>query len=129
MVFKGCEILVKEVVLKANLISLEMFDFDVILGMDWLSNHHALMDCLTKKIVFQKSRYLGLEFEGDRRILPTYVISALEIKRLLHKGCEAYLAYMVDKSTPEVALDSVPIVREFSNVFLKDLLSLLQIES
>ena len=28
---------------------------------------------------------------------------------------------MVDKSTPEVALDSVPVVREFPDVFLEDL--------
>ena len=40
-VFKGYEILVENVVLKANLIPLEMSDFDVILGMDWLSNHRA----------------------------------------------------------------------------------------
>ena len=33
-VFKGCEILVEGVVLKANIIPLEMLDFDVILGMD-----------------------------------------------------------------------------------------------
>ena len=33
-IFKGCEILIKGVVLKANLITLEMKDFDVILGMD-----------------------------------------------------------------------------------------------
>ena len=33
-VFKGCEILVEGVVLQANLISLEMSDFDVILRMD-----------------------------------------------------------------------------------------------
>ena len=33
-IFKGCEILIKDVVLKANLIPLEMWDFDVILGMD-----------------------------------------------------------------------------------------------
>ena len=33
-VFKGCEVLMEGVVLKANLISLEMDDFDVILGMD-----------------------------------------------------------------------------------------------
>ena len=39
LIFKGCEILVKGIVLKANLIPLEMFDFDVILEMDWLSNH------------------------------------------------------------------------------------------
>ena len=98
-----------------------MYDFDVILGMDWLSNHRALMDCFTKKIVFKKLGYLDLEFEGDRRILPTCVISALKANRLQHKGCEAYLTYVVDKSTLEVALDNVPILREFSYMFSEDL--------
>ena len=38
-VFRGCEVVIEGFVLKANLIPLEMIDFDVILGMDWLSNH------------------------------------------------------------------------------------------
>ena len=49
------------------------------------------------------------------------MISTLEAKRLLHKGCEAYLAHVIDTSTLKVTLESVPIVREFSDVFLKDL--------
>ena len=53
------------------------------------------MDCFAIKIVFWKSGYPKLEFEGDRRILPTCVISKLEAKGLLHKGCEAYLAHMI----------------------------------
>ena len=52
------------------------------------------------------------------------VISVSEAKRLLHKGCEAYLTHVVDKSSLEVTLDNVPIVREFPNVFFKDLPSL-----
>ena len=90
-VFKGCEILIDGVVLKVNSIPLEMHEFDVILGMDSLSTHRALMDYFTKKVVFQKLGFTELEFVGDRRILLTCVISALETKRLLHKGCEAYL--------------------------------------
>ena len=85
-VFKGCEVLVEGVVLKTNLIPLEMYDFNMILRMDWLSNHQASMDYFTKKIVFKKSGYLELEFEGDRKILHACVISALKAKRLLHKG-------------------------------------------
>ena len=54
------------VVLKANLIPLEMTDFDVILGMDWLSCHRASMDYFTKKIMFRKPGYPELEFEGNR---------------------------------------------------------------
>ena len=40
-----------------------------------------------KKIIFWEFGYPDLEFEGDKRILPTCVISALKAKRLLHKGC------------------------------------------
>ena len=49
------------------MIILEMYDFDMILRIDWLSNHRALMDCFTKKVVFKKPGYLDLEFEGCRR--------------------------------------------------------------
>ena len=67
-IFKRCEIVVGVIRLKANLIPLEMSNFNVLLGMDWLSNHQASMDCFTKKIVFKKPRYPKLEFECDRRI-------------------------------------------------------------
>ena len=96
-----------------------MYNFDMIQSMDWLSTHRASVDYFTKKIVFQKPRYPELEFEDDQRVLTTCVISALETKRLLHNGCEAYLTHVVDKSTSKVILDSVPIVREFPNVFPK----------
>ena len=109
------------VVLKANLIPLEMSDFDVILRMDWLSNHRASMDCFTKKIIFKKLGYPELTFEGDKKILLACVISALKAKRLLHKGCKAYLVHVIDKSLSELTLDNVPILCEFSNVFPKDL--------
>ena len=46
-IFKGYEILIDGVVVKANLISLKMYDFDVILGMDWLSTHRVLVNCFT----------------------------------------------------------------------------------
>ena len=98
-----------------------MIDFDVILGMDWLSNHRASMDYFTEKIQFEKPRYPKPEFVGDRRVLPTCVISALEAKRLLHKGCEVYLVYVIDTSTSKMNLENVPIVCEFLDVFPKDL--------
>ena len=49
-----------------------------------------------KKVVFQKPKFLKLEFEGDCKVLPTCMILAFEAKRLLHKGCESYLAYVID---------------------------------
>ena len=78
-----------------------------------------------KKVVFQKPGFPKLEFEGDCRVLHTCVISALEVKILLHKRCEAYLALVVDKSTSIVTLDNVLVMRELSDVFPEDLPSLL----
>ena len=82
------------------------------------------MDCFTKNVVFRKPGYLELEFEIDPRVLLMCVISALEAKRLLHKGCEAYLAHVIDKSSPKVTLENVSIVQEFLNMFPENLPSL-----
>ena len=92
-------------------------------------NHQASMDYFTKKIMFKKLRYPELEFEGDRRILPTCVISSLKAKRLLHKGCETYMAYVINKFSSKITLESVPTVCEFSNIFPEDLPVCLQIEN
>ena len=57
------------------MIPLEMYDFDVILGIDWLFTHRASVDCFTKKVVFRKLGFLELEFMGDHRILLTCDLS------------------------------------------------------
>ena len=44
----------------ADLILLDIHDFDVILGMDWLSRHHATVDCYRKR--------LGYADQGRQRL-------------------------------------------------------------
>ena len=103
------------------MILLGMYDIDMILGMDWLSTHHTSVDCFTKKILFWKLGYPEFKFKGDKRVLPTCLISVLETKRLPHMRCDAYLAHVVDKSSLEVTLDGVLVVQEFPDVFPKNL--------
>ena len=52
------------------------------------------------------------------------MILALEARRLLHKGCEAYLAHAIDNSLFEVTVGNVHVVCEFPDVFPEDLLGL-----
>ena len=61
-IFRVCEILINDAVLEANVIPLGMYDVDVILSIDWLFTHRALVDFFTKKIMFRKLRYPELEF-------------------------------------------------------------------
>ena len=78
--------------------------------MDWLSNHRASVDYFTKRLCSGNQGFLELKFESDCRVLPMCVILVLEAKRLLRKGCEAYLAHVIDTSTLEVTLESMSIV-------------------
>jgi hypothetical protein len=48
-----------------DLILLDMHDFDVILGMDWLSTHHAVVDCFAKRVIFRIPRQPKFYFEGE----------------------------------------------------------------
>ncbi|KAH9658749.1 Endonuclease [Citrus sinensis] len=107
--------------LKANLIILDICDFDAILGMDWLASHHATVDCFKKEVVFNKPRETEVKFCGERRILPSCVISAIDARRLLRKGCSAYLAYVIATGVRELRLEDIPVVQEFSDVFPDEL--------
>ena len=41
--------------LLADFVLLDVMDFDVILGMDWLSQHFATVDCRRKEVIFRIS--------------------------------------------------------------------------
>ena len=48
--YPNCPVKLCEVVLPAYLIVLDMYDFDIILCMDWLEAYHATMDCFSKTL-------------------------------------------------------------------------------
>ena len=45
MVYKDCELKIGKKELNVDLIPLAIHDFDMILGMDWLSFYRAVIDC------------------------------------------------------------------------------------
>ena len=60
-------------------------------------------------------------FSGDRGSTPRGLISALQARRLLRRGCQGFLAHVreLDSQVREPA--SVPAVREFLDVFPDEL--------
>ena len=66
--YPNYSVLLGEVNLPADLIILDIHDFDVILGMDWLEKHHATMDCFSKTITFMlKGEQADLLIQGKRK--------------------------------------------------------------
>ncbi|XP_038977887.1 uncharacterized protein LOC108511168 [Phoenix dactylifera] len=107
--------------MKADLLVLEMKDFDLILGMDWLAAYHATVDCFKKTVKFQIPGHPEFTFSGNRMLPPPKIISAIQAKRLLRKGDEGFLAMVMGTQLEELKLEDIPIVREFPDVFPEDL--------
>ena len=51
-ILKSCVIQIKDREMLADLILMDMYDYDVILGMDWLAAYHASVDYFRKEVMF-----------------------------------------------------------------------------
>ncbi|XP_038984477.1 uncharacterized protein LOC120111492 [Phoenix dactylifera] len=63
--YRDCITKIGERELETNLLQLDMQDFDIILGMDWMSQYHAHIDCYHKKVVFRIPGEQEFFFQGD----------------------------------------------------------------
>ena len=89
-----CEIEILGHRFRANLIPFKLGEFDVILGMDGLSEHDAQIDCKRKKVTLRIYEDKKVEFQGQKQVKK--FLNMIRAKRLLRRGCEAYLAHVVD---------------------------------
>ncbi|KAM2676593.1 hypothetical protein EV1_003248 [Malus domestica] len=120
-VYSGCPVLVDDVVMPANLILLDIVDFDVILGTDWLHYNRANIDCYRKSVTFYRPRLPEATFMGERSGVRHGVISAIRAKKLLEKGCQGYLAHVVLNDNTPNSVENVRVVRHFPDIFPDDL--------
>ncbi|KAL5537969.1 hypothetical protein UlMin_045686 [Ulmus minor] len=115
-------IIVDDRELNVNLVVLEMHDYDVILGMDWLSKYNAKIDCHKKRVSFEPTKGQKFAFQGEKKRSRTSFLSSLKAGKLLKQGCMGYLVNMLDTTMKLTTQpEDVPIVKEFLDVFPEDL--------
>jgi hypothetical protein len=102
----GCPIHIEGRTLTANLIVFNMEGFDIILGMDWLSNNHAIIDCYNKEIIYRLPADSEFKFVGTKVGATPQLISAIQVTQLLLEECQAYLACL--KKLPQ---EEIPIMQ------------------
>ena len=69
-----------------------------------------------------KCSNLSQSVQGIRSGPMSNVISAT--RRFLRKGCEAFLALVLDSKRGQVNLENVPVIKESSDVYPEELLGL-----
>ena len=123
-VIRDSRILIGRQEFPVDLVALDMRDFDVVLGMDWLSRHKATLDCYKKEVKLHRPGKLEVKFNVMRRELSSNMISAMAMQRMLRTGYQGYLAYVVETENEGTLVDEIPVVKEFPDVFLDDIAGL-----
>nr|GFB86689.1 putative reverse transcriptase domain-containing protein [Tanacetum cinerariifolium] len=100
---------------------LDMCKFDIILGMDWLTEHHATIDCRSYRVIFGDIHAPEFIYHGSLPGKSMQIVSALQARTLLSHGCEGFLATIHDMTSDVPSIHDQPIVSEFPDVFLDEL--------
>nr|CAD1835720.1 unnamed protein product [Ananas comosus var. bracteatus] len=96
-------------------------EFDVVLGMDWLTQYYATIDCTNRTVTFREPGQQEVVYKGYRSSLFAMTISSSRARQLIRRGCVAYLASISVSDGEAVKIDDIPVVREFRDVFPTEL--------
>ncbi|GJZ75851.1 putative reverse transcriptase domain-containing protein [Tanacetum coccineum] len=97
--------------------------FDVIIGMDWLVKHDAVIIC-GEKVVRIPYGNKTLIVEDDICVSRLKVISCIKARMYVEQGCHLFLAHVTENKSKEKLLEDVPVIRDFPKVFPEELLGL-----
>ena len=111
-VYRDCPIKIREYEFLGDLVELSFMEFDVILGMDWLSRNQAIVGCRMKRVTLRAPNEDEVTFISERSNHLYNVISAATARTMVRKGCEAYLAYVIDTVTARPSVSDIPTVSD-----------------
>nr|GEY93117.1 putative reverse transcriptase domain-containing protein [Tanacetum cinerariifolium] len=130
-IIRGCTINFQNHPFNIDLMPVELGSFDVIIGMDWLRRCHVVIVC-DEKLVQIPYGNETLTFRGNKsnngKESRLTVISCTKAQEYMAKGCQIFLAQISAKKEEDKSegkqFKDVPIVRDFPEVFPKDLTGL-----
>ncbi|GJT42987.1 putative reverse transcriptase domain-containing protein [Tanacetum coccineum] len=100
-IFCSCRLELGDSIFPIDLIPLGQGSFNVIVGMDWLSNQKAVIVCHEKIVRILVEKGKGLYVQGERNVGKTKTLMSTKAN--------------------ELTLSDIPIVRDFEDIFLDDL--------
>ncbi|GKE05402.1 hypothetical protein Tco_1397420 [Tanacetum coccineum] len=100
--------------------SIELRTFDVVIGMDWLVKHDAVI-VYGEKVVCIPYGNKTLIVEGDKGVSQLKVISCVKARKYVERGYHLFLAHVTENKLKEKRMEDVPVIRDFPEVFPEEL--------
>ena len=80
-----------------------------------------VVDCRMKRVTLRTPSGEEVTFISERSNPLSNVISATTARTMVRKGCEAYLAYVIDTKREKSSLLDIPTVCDYPDVFPEEL--------
>ena len=117
MICRGCELEISRTLLTMDLRIMDMSEFNVILGMDWLTAYRVVIDCERRRVTAYTQDGTRVVFQGDKHdILPQTVYGSRCNGQLT-----GWLASLTLEDEKKPDLDLPRVVCEYVDVFLDEL--------
>ena len=121
MICGRCELEISGILLTVDLRVMDMSEFDVILGMNWLTAYKVVIDCECRRVTAYTQDGTRVTFQGDKHdILPQMVYESR-----CHGQLASWLASLTLEDEVRPDLDLPRVVYEYEDVFPDELPGLL----
>ncbi|XP_050915463.1 uncharacterized protein LOC127130513 [Lathyrus oleraceus] len=118
LICENCSLSVNGRIFQIDLICLPLKKVDVVLGMDWLSANLVFIGCEEKLIIIQSSE------ATPKDVLTTILEGMVGMVNFLFENEKSVLLVLTKESSDNLSVTQIPVVCEFSEVFLEDVSSL-----
>ena len=116
LICHGCELEISGIILTMDLRVMNMSEFDVILGMDWLTTHRVVIDYEHRRVTAYTQDDICVTFQGHKHnTLPQTVYDSK-----CHKQLMGWLASLTLEDEVRHDLDLPLVVYEYEDVFLDE---------
>jgi hypothetical protein len=115
---KSCPVGMNGLCTKADLNILSLGSYDFLIGMDWLDQHHAILDYRNKAFTFLDEEGNQRAVQGIPREVTIRKKFAMQLKKHYRKGCQIFAAHMEEAYKDKVPnLEDHAVLEYFEDVF------------
>ena len=88
---------------KEDLNILPLGSYYFLIGMDWLDQHHVVIDCHNKKFTCLDEEGNLRTIQGIPRVVTVREISTMQLKKCYRKGCQIFASHMEEAPKDKVS--------------------------
>jgi hypothetical protein len=109
--------------IRTNLNILPLGSYDMIIRMDWLEQHKAVLDCYTKLLNYKDDFGTTRTTQGIPKPVSVRQVSAMQLKKCMRKGCQVYAIQVTNllEKEDKPKLEEFDVLRDFRNMFVDEI--------